>query len=174
MPIDYNRYPANWKDIVAQVAERSGNRCEGDVTTGFEGDGRCNAKNGAQVYRLKMGRWRYTSSPASETPAHLVWQDIYDRPIIIVLTVAHLDHDEENPNPPLDRLRHLCQRCHFRCDSDDNRRRRAASKLREEIEAGQAILFPDPSFCTCASLAVHGEPAVFLNPSCPLHGEHSS
>lgn len=28
-PENRNRYPANWKQIVAKVRERSGNRCEG-------------------------------------------------------------------------------------------------------------------------------------------------
>lgn len=28
-PADKLRYPPNWKQIVAQVRERSGNRCEG-------------------------------------------------------------------------------------------------------------------------------------------------
>ncbi len=29
MPIDYSKYPANWKDIRTHILERAGNRCEG-------------------------------------------------------------------------------------------------------------------------------------------------
>ena len=36
------RYPRNWREIVAQVRERSGNRCEG--SPGFYPD--CRAENG--------------------------------------------------------------------------------------------------------------------------------
>lgn len=47
----------------------------------------------------------------------------------VVLTLAHLDHDEQNPSPSLDRLRALCQRCHLAYDRDDNQRRK---KLKAE------------------------------------------
>jgi len=36
--------------------------------------------------------------------------------IKIVLTIAHLDHDPENWEVSLDRLRALCQKCHIRYD----------------------------------------------------------
>ena len=42
-PENRARYPANWKQIVAQVRERSGNRCEG--TPAFPD---CRAVNGEQ------------------------------------------------------------------------------------------------------------------------------
>jgi hypothetical protein len=48
--------------------------------------------------------------------------------VIIVLTVAHLDHDEWNAQVTDDRLAALCQRCHFRHDRADNDQRRKYGK----------------------------------------------
>lgn len=45
------------------------------------------------------------------------------RRIKVVLTVAHLDHDETNHEVPLDRLRALCQICHLRYDAKEKYRR---------------------------------------------------
>ena len=35
---------------------------------------------------------------------------------MIVLTIAHLDHDKENWDVPDDRLAALCQACHLKYD----------------------------------------------------------
>ena len=53
----------------------------------------------------------------------------------VILTVAHVDHDERNND--LANLRALCQRCHLVLDARDNavRRRKAASE-----QAGQSEL----------------------------------
>lgn len=37
----------------------------------------------------------------------------------VVLTVAHLDHDETNHKVILDRLKALCQICHLRYDAKE-------------------------------------------------------
>lgn len=57
-PENRKRYPANWKEIVAQVRERSGNRCEGSPM--FP---ECRAVNGEPH--------PVTGSRAVLTPAHL-------------------------------------------------------------------------------------------------------
>ena len=90
-PENRQRYPKDWKAIVAKVRERSEDRCEcrGECglhrTTG--GPRRCVEVNG---HAAKWARGR------------------------IVLTVAHLDHQPENCD--LENLRHMCQRCHLRYD----------------------------------------------------------
>lgn len=91
MPIDYKKYPPNWKtEIRPAVLKRAHNRCE------F-----CGVEN------------------------HSIRPD----GVKVVLTIAHLDHDEENWNVSLDRLRALCQRCHLRYDSEDRGKR---MKLKEK------------------------------------------
>jgi 5-methylcytosine-specific restriction endonuclease McrA len=85
MPIDYKRYPPNWKtEIRPAILERANNRCE------FCGVGNYSIRDGKKI----------------------------------VLTIAHLDHDEENRNVSYHRLRALCQRCHLRYDAKEKARRR--------------------------------------------------
>lgn len=50
----------------------------------------------------------------------------------VILTLAHLDHDETNPDVQIDRLKAMCQRCHFAYDREDNARRRALNKAANE------------------------------------------
>ena len=52
----------------------------------------------------------------------------------IVLTIAHLDHDEENWNISYDRLAALCQRCHLRYDAKEKARRRKSDKNQLKLE----------------------------------------
>lgn len=54
----------------------------------------------------------------------------------VVLTVAHIDHDESNNDP--DNLAALCQRCHFALDRQDNTRRRREGAA---AACGQGSLF---------------------------------
>ena len=90
MPIDYKKYPENWKAIVSKVAERSGGQCECMGECGLHTTtGRCIEKNGEPAVFAK-GK--------------------------IILTTAHLCHDESCED--LDHLRHMCQRCHLRYDSE--------------------------------------------------------
>lgn len=42
----------------------------------------------------------------------------------VVLTIAHLDHDETNHNVSDDRLKALCQLCHLRYDAKEKYNRR--------------------------------------------------
>lgn len=129
MPIDYNRYPPNWKtEIVPHVLKRAGNCCE------F-----CGLENGREVYAISMtvkdeGRYKHR---------RMWFRDKMDAKresitgvvdtVKVVLTVAHLDHDEENHNVKYDRLAALCQVCHLRYDAAEKYRRRLESwKIKEE------------------------------------------
>ena len=46
-----------------------------------------------------------------------------ERPVKVVLTIAHLDHDELNHSVTLERLAALCQLCHLRYDAKEKYRR---------------------------------------------------
>jgi len=50
------------------------------------------------------------------------------RKVKVVLTVAHLDHDRDNFSVSYDRLKHLCQLCHFRYDSENRAKRSKNAK----------------------------------------------
>ncbi len=43
--------------------------------------------------------------------------------IKVILTIAHLDHDETNWNVKDDRLKAMCQKCHLQYDTEEKYRR---------------------------------------------------
>lgn len=117
MPIDYKKYPKNWKtEIRPTVLKRAGNKCE------F-----CGLPNGQKVYHARInGRmeWFVKSEDVYATGIPKILADFWvEKPVSVVLTVAHLDHDEYNHDVKLDRLAALCQLCHLRYDAKEKYRR---------------------------------------------------
>lgn len=118
MPIRPERkhlYPANWKsEIVPAVRKRSGDCCEA-----------CRVINGELIQRnLEGSLWRYVVAPAicfhiSPGGRHFLSssfpENLWRPPIKIVLTVAHLNHDEADCR--IDNLRHWCQLHHNQFDA---------------------------------------------------------
>jgi len=98
MPINYNRYPTNWKDLRKQVLERAKNKCE------F-----CGVENYSIVRR--------------------VYKNYEGKNVRIILTIAHLDHDEMNHDVKLERLAALCQQCHLRYDVLEKKHRKQTNNL---------------------------------------------
>lgn len=119
MPIDYSKYPPNWKEeIVPGILERAGNCCE-----------RCGLQNGQKVWSVALNI-RKTVRGRSGYMEQRIWirnrQDAERisslsvkpiKPVKVVLTIAHLDHDETNWNVEWDRLQAMCQICHLRYDA---------------------------------------------------------
>jgi len=115
MPINYNKYPPNWKrEIRPRIMKRANNTCE------YEG---CTFKHLQLVYRGKKNNriyWYNTLDEAiKECGEFLVFKD----PVKVVLTIAHLDHDETNWNVSDDRLKAMCQLHHCRYDAKEKYRR---------------------------------------------------
>ena len=120
MPIDYKKYPTNWKtEIVPRILKRAENKCEV-----------CGLKNGSivrsgKIYTRQNGRYQYRS----------IWIDcdcdwIKIKPLLqgvkeiyVVLTISHLDHDETNHHVSDDRLKAMCQHCHLNYDAKEKMRR---------------------------------------------------
>lgn len=122
MPIRPERkqlYPANWKsEIVPMIRARSGDKCE-----------ICGVRNLQWVARTVSGRFFCYTFPgaginagaivfnaehgktSSFAVSHLEWRE----PIKIILTVAHLNHDEADSRA--ENLAHLCQLHHNRHDA---------------------------------------------------------
>ena len=119
MPCDYKKYPKNWKtEIRPLILARANNCCE------F-----CKAKNkelyirgiydGCECYQdmdgniyastdgMKIGE-NYIGEVANHTKK--------DTSVVIVLTIAHLDHDVTNNE--FSNLKALCQKCHLYLDRD--------------------------------------------------------
>lgn len=124
MPIDYSKYPPNWKtEIVPRILKRANNCCE-----------LCGLGNKQRLYRSQFylrsnenGRYGYKSIWFSclkdaERVKHLSCGEI--KAIRVILTVAHLDHDETNQNVKDDRLMAMCQYCHLNYDAKEKYRRK--------------------------------------------------
>ena len=119
MPIDYKKYPPNWlSEIRPRIMKRANNKCE------F-----CGLEHGQIVHATKFeikedGRYKlrtlwFTSySDAVRSDSGMKINDVK-----VVLTIAHLDHDETNFEVKDERLKALCQMCHLRYDSREKYRR---------------------------------------------------
>lgn len=130
------RYPADWPEIRAAILARAGNRCEctgecGECGNERQVDRRCNAPNGVLIQRNTTLRWAWRRHEHNG-----VCMGEPCGAVVVVLTIAHVDHNESNNDPS--NLRALCQRCHLRLDREDNNRRRRATAA---AKAGQTELF---------------------------------
>lgn len=125
-PIDYSKYPANWKtETVPRILKRAKNKCE------F-----CNLENKSIVYSVSLyirsninGKYGYKCiwfSNEQDTWRHGNLGPI--KKVAVVLTIAHLDHDEINHNVKDDRLAALCQSCHLQYDAKEKMRRKCLNK----------------------------------------------
>ena len=96
MPCDYSKYPANWlTEIRPDIMYRAMGRCE-----------MCGLLHRDVIRRHKK-------NPAVTIHEHEISHGMlppWRRPIRIIITIAHLDHDRTNNDPR--NLRALCQRCH--------------------------------------------------------------
>jgi hypothetical protein len=128
MPIEYARYPANWSDeIVPRILARANHQCEV-----------CGIANRAKVYsvalevkegtRYKLRRVWVTAHCDMLRLKSICKRGQSIKLISVVLTVAHLDHDEENHSVSDDRLKAMCQLCHLNYDATE-KYRRAISKV---------------------------------------------
>lgn len=112
MPIDYKDYHPKWSLISRLIRfKRAKNRCE-----------KCGVKNSKVIKRIGLGKWREPNG-AEWSQLHLYhyrYKWSYKESVkkagltIIVLTVAHLDHDKTNNR--FSNLSALCQSCHLHHD----------------------------------------------------------
>lgn len=132
MPVNYKNYPPNWKtEIRPAILKRAFNCCE------F-----CGVKNYAVGYRKNgvfvptagnaaheaAGNGDFSYKEARELVNHCN-DACDDNLIIIVLTIAHLDHDTNNSE--YCNLRALCQQCHNRHDIQYRKGNRAFNRSRQ-------------------------------------------
>lgn len=122
MPIDYNKYPHNWKtEIVPSVLKRANNKCEicelenHSVVHSFQLDIKTLGLKNQTVYKRKT----FWINGLSDMIRFKKFGKILNlKTITVVLTVAHLDHDVENHHIPLNRLKAMCQYCHLNYDAE--------------------------------------------------------
>lgn len=137
MPINYKKYPENWKtEIRPAVMARAGEvrDSSGKIITEACCE-ECKVKNHEKGARNFKGEWKTEREINGMNSDAGEWnfQHIKTFPKItkIVLTVAHLDHDSGNKNISIERLRAWCQRCHLNYDRErhmENRKKNADKK----------------------------------------------
>ena len=129
MPINYKKYPSNWlKEIRPRILERANYTCE------QEG---CDFKHNEFLWAVKrngktVGWYRDWEEANSKKKTREARKnkitgklELVPNPkrVKVILTIAHLDHDEENHNVTDDRLMAMCQLCHLRYDAKEKYRR---------------------------------------------------
>jgi hypothetical protein len=128
MPCDYSKYPKEWKnEIRPRILARAKNCCEfckvpnyEYVFRGMYNDQEVFQTSEGDVYSYPSGDLLFTDIQADISPINGK-----DKAIKIVLTIAHLDHDETNPDVKDDRLAALCQKCHLGYDAKEKKRRKS-------------------------------------------------
>ena len=114
MPIDYSKYPKDWKEIRERILIRAKSKCE-----------YCGLKNHSSVYSVRYyirhnGSYSYrTIWFSSKRDAERECLSGNIKRVRVILTVSHLDHDKTNWNVKDDRLKATCQICHLRYDAKE-------------------------------------------------------
>ena len=126
MPIDYKKYPINWKsEIRPRIIKRSTGHCE-----------QCGVKNHENIIRgIWQGIDAYQDIDGNIYNANnsIKFSEDYvgeihptNKCITIVLTVAHLNHNINDNRD--ENLRALCQRCHNRHDAEHRKQTRSKNR----------------------------------------------
>ena len=136
MPIDYKKYPTNWKtEIVPKVKERDNNCCAfcgvKNYSVGYRYQSKFFPTCGNEMHN-KAGNGELTYKQARQLVNHCNGL-CEDNLIVIVLTIAHLDHDISNND--LSNLKALCQKCHLDYDKDYHKK-----NSRETIKKKKGIV----------------------------------
>ncbi len=117
MPIDYSKYPSNWKDVIRPaILIRDHYRCK-----------HCSLAHRARGYRDEKGNF-VECDEFMEKWAKKNFKRVHD----IILTIAHLDQNVTNND--YENLAALCQKCHLHHDRPFNiakRRRRRKDALKK-------------------------------------------
>lgn len=136
MPVDYKRYPPNWKsEIRPRILARANNRCE-----------KCGVANHIEIVRSEdhpedyivydpgrdyyLDAWDGEPIRLSEIPGEFC----HLRHTKIVLTIAHYP-DPTPSNCSDDNLLALCQRCHNTLDNPMRVQHAKATRRKKRIEA---------------------------------------
>lgn len=123
MPIDYKKYPSNWKtEIVPQVKVRDNNCCAfcgvKNYSVGYRQGSKFIVTAGNETHD-KAGNGELSYKEARELVKHCN-EFCEHNLIVIVLTVAHLNHDINDND--LSNLKALCQKCHLDYDKEHHKK----------------------------------------------------
>lgn len=131
MPIDYSKYPPNWKtEIRPAVLKRAGqinHPLTGEILRHAECEF-CGVENHRIIHRFGKEKYEWIYWPDGiQSEAYIAMNKKATK---VILTIAHLDHDKLNHNVQLDRLKALCQKCHLQYDMPRHIANRKSNKLK--------------------------------------------
>lgn len=135
MPMQLDRYPADWKAISLRIRERDKWCCKW-----------CGLPNGVWIYRDAGEAYVLAAQDRGEAEMEA---PVGVRVTKVVLTVAHLGtphadgrsgdkHDKMDVRD--ENLAALCQACHLRYDLEDHMRNAAETRRRQKVARGQQEL----------------------------------
>lgn len=149
MPCDFSKYPKTWLEIRRRILKRAGEvrNDAGEIQKEARCE-KCGAKNHAFIFRgILEGKevfqyadgsiYFYPSGELFGVNEYALIEPIKSDPNQkahkVVLTIAHLDHDEENHDVKDDRLAAWCQKCHLVYDAPEKTKRRAKKKYNKSL-----------------------------------------
>lgn len=129
MPVDWKRYPSNWREIRTRILEREDHRCK-----------RCGVPDRAMIVRGQAGAFQVVKGQDLDDAIEAGW-----KVTAVVLTTAHLGtpHPDGRPGDKHDKmdcrdenLEALCQRCHLLFDIWDHvaNARRTRNRKKGQID----------------------------------------
>ena len=114
MPINYKEYHTKWKLISWLIRiRRAKNKCEKCGIGNYQVK-RFLKSGDIEISNYKSDQPNYTAACIHAQILNNINPDGLGKWSVIVLTVAHLDHDKENNR--FNNLAALCQRCHLQHD----------------------------------------------------------
>lgn len=138
--------PKEWRAIRERILERADHRCECRGECGMahqpneapEDYDRCSVPHGATIVRTTVANLSMWTK--HDGCSLCLGGDPECRPVRVILTTAHLDHDPTNNDDA--NLRAFCQLCHLRYDRHEHARNAASTRARKRDEAsGQVPMF---------------------------------
>jgi hypothetical protein len=142
MPIDYSKYPQNWKEISHEIRfGRANGCCEW-----------CGLQHGAWGARDRFGQW-WDEKEIQQIDAEAELIDLFgtEQPkrYRIILTTAHLGtpYPDGTPCPKTntmdsrpENLAALCQRCHLKFDKEQRLESAYVTRMKKRLIAGNRLL----------------------------------
>ena len=121
-PEKISLYPKNWAYIRFEILERADHRCEAEG---------CLVPNHLEIQRYIDDPFEWMAALDDRHPAE------YSKPVKVVLTIAHLDHNPRNNGRKGNRpnLKALCQRCHLLHDQAEHMKNAKSTREKKELEA---------------------------------------
>ena len=142
MPINYKKYPKNWKtEIRPRILQRANHCCEfcgvKNYAVGFrEDNGNLFIPAYGNEYQDAAGQGKLSYKEAKDVAEFNNENNTEGKYIVVVLTIAHLDHDINNNLD--DNLKALCQRCHLNYDLENHKHNSNQTRLKK---SGKLSLF---------------------------------